>query len=118
MNYLTEQNKSNSCYFIPRDFYLSLFTKGKDSVLSMEECLRLSFRLFSAGEEAEMKMADASELWSRFDVYETTQDHDRERVGLVSLFWTLVMVILQIEEDMFIKKSLARMENIKLQHNM
>eukprot|EP00092_Neocalanus_flemingeri_P097123 GFUD01123718.1.p1 GENE.GFUD01123718.1~~GFUD01123718.1.p1 ORF type:complete len:112 (+),score=30.82 GFUD01123718.1:177-512(+) len=87
---------------IRRDFFLSLFAKSNDGVLTKEDCLRLSFRLFSVGEDGGIQMKEASDLWSWFDIYETTQDRELER----------------IEEDMFMKKSLSRMENIKLQHNM
>ena len=64
---------------ISRDFFLSLFTQSKDGVLSKEQCLQLSFCLFAAGKEGGLEMKDAKHLWSRFDIYETSQDHEMER---------------------------------------
>ena len=41
--------------------------------------MQLSFRLFAAGKEGGLEMKDAKHLWSRFDIYETSQDHEMER---------------------------------------
>ena len=62
-----------------RDFFSSIFLKDKDGVLSKEQCLRLSFRLFAVGKEGGIEMKDAKDLWSKFDIYETSEDHEMER---------------------------------------
>ena len=48
-------------------------------MLSKEQCLRLSFRLFAVGKEGGIEMKDAKDLWSKFDIYETSEDHEMER---------------------------------------
>merc|ERR1712142_195571 len=83
-----------------RDVFLSLLTQSKEGVLNTEQCLQLAFRLFLVGTEDTLDMKDAYDLWSRFDIYETSQDHQMDKIN----------------EEMFLKKSLARLENIKLQH--
>ena len=62
-----------------RDVFLSLFTQSQEGVLSREQSLQLAFRLFLVGTEDTLEMKDAKDLWSRFDIYETTQDHLMEK---------------------------------------
>jgi len=89
-----------------RDVFLSLLTQSQSGVLSREQSLQLAFRLFLVGTEDTLEMKDAKDLWSRFDIYETTQDHMMEKNSE------------RINEEMFLKKSMARLENINLQHKM
>eukprot|EP00091_Calanus_sinicus_P016351 TRINITY_DN35682_c0_g1_i1.p1 TRINITY_DN35682_c0_g1~~TRINITY_DN35682_c0_g1_i1.p1 ORF type:complete len:185 (-),score=57.35 TRINITY_DN35682_c0_g1_i1:24-539(-) len=88
-----------------RDFFSSIYMKDKDGILSKVQCLRLSSYI-AVGKVGGIDMKDAKDLWSKFDIYETSEDHEMERRSE------------KIDEEAFMKKSLARLDNISLQHKI
>ena len=62
-------------------------------------------------------MKDAKDLWIKFDIYETSLDHEMERQSEQVTFCMAVFNLIYIISDKM-KKSLARLENINLQHKL